>query len=120
MTYLLAGAAVGMFAGWFSYRHQKLFLAGFAAIGGGIMLSFKFLLKMLFGVSVGTDAGVSGAFGSMPVEAQNAVWVCLMAALATRIVVWAYYSFVHEEKVETRAEQRARILAEYGMADPLA
>ena len=109
MEYIAAGIALGAFLGWFSHRFQKIFLAGLTLLGGGgVIVYYKVAGK------------VAALLADLPPNVEDGIYAIIPAMIFARILTWAYYRFVFEEVVETRAEQRARILAEYGMADPLA
>jgi|GEM_PF-6950650 len=109
MMYIAAGMAFGGFLGWFSHRYQKMFLSGLMMLGGGgFLIYYK------------TAAKVAALMASLPPSVEDGIYAIIPAMILARIATWAYYQFVFEEVVETRAEYRARVLAEYGMADPLA
>ena len=117
------GLAVGLLVGWFSYAYQKLFLAFFAMAGGALFLLGRNAL-MLFHTASGAGGGVPAtpmaAFTSLPEPVQNAVAFAVIAGFAARIATWGYCRFLKPETgEESRQDMRARVLREYGMADPL-
>ena len=100
-----AAALIGVFAGWFSYAHQALFV-GALGLGGA---SVGVVLKL------GTSAG--DLLTQLPVAGQNLAAICFFAALAGRILTWKRSR--RPQREESHAQRRARILADYGMEDPL-
>ena len=117
------GVGLGLFVGWFSFAFQKLFLVFFASVGGLLFL-FSRQALMLFhtasGASGPAPATPMAAFTSLPEPVQNAVAFAVIAGFVARIATWGYCRFLKPEAgEESRQDMRARVLREYGMADPL-
>lgn len=113
------GTLVGVFAGWFSYRHQVIFvtLAGSAVAGLGVMV--KLFSPVAKAAGMGFWEAVGFAFSSLPLHAQNAAIAAAIIALAARIATWFYMKYVYTEKTESRREMRERIFRETGYDDPI-
>ena len=123
MVVIGIGVGLGLFVGWFSFAFQKLFLAFFASVGGLLFL-FSRQALMLFHTATGAagpaPATPMAAFTSLPGSIQNAVAFAVIAGFAGRIATWGYCRFLKPEAgEESRQDMRARVLREYGMADPL-
>lgn len=114
---LALGAVAGAGLGWFSYRHQALFLAGAGSTLGLLGLlgkQFAPLLKITADLSQESAASLPALlFGALPEPVQQAMMLAFIVGVFTRIATWYHARFVVQHVAETKAERRARILKDY-------
>lgn len=114
ITFYSVSAVFGGCLGWFSYVHQTLF-AGVVGVSGVSTLALM-ETKVIEGLS-DIDALVAGA----PIS-DSAMLVALGALIFMMVLgrAWAWSNMRRPERREDPARRRARILADYGIKDPLA
>ena len=119
-TYAIAIGG-GIFAGWFSHRYQALFLAALAGAGAILSMVGGHLAPLL---KVGAAASGIGVlqmpgylFSLLPLDVQNAFYLAVIIAVASRIVTWYHARFLKKDKVETKEKRRARILKDFKYED---
>jgi len=119
MTYILISIGLGLLLGWASAYNSKVFLAVLFGTPGVVLIGSKFATPFL---SVAATAGagegdlfsVAGAlFNDLPDPAQTAIMLFPAALFGARIMGTIYIVHFKKEKVETKAEKKARISREY-------
>ena len=120
---LAAGALTGLFIGWVSFVAQKWFVA---TLGTGLLVVFvgwkaiiaRFALVAGVPEMASPVTAAGWIYNNAPMDVQNALALGFIAVFVGRIGTW--WQARKEKPEETKQEFRARILAEYGMRDPLA
>lgn len=101
--------------GWVSSYYNKFFMSIIfglpVVVGGGLKLSAPIFAT--------ADMTLSEVFASLPASMQLLIMLTPLVIIGGRISGWIYQVYFEKEKVEDKAKKRRRILAEYGMEDPL-
>ena len=110
---------LGLALGWLSAYNSKIFLSILFGTPGVVLIGSKFATPFL---SVAATAGAvegdvfsvaESLFRSLPQEAQTAIMIFPAALFGARIMGTIYIVHFQKEKVETKAEKKARISREY-------
>ena len=59
-------------------------------------------------------------FSLLPEPVQTAVLGAFVVAILSRIGTWVYFRYLKRDRVESRSDRKARILSDFGYADPAA
>lgn len=118
MIFIFYSALIGLVLGALSAYHAKAFISALISslfIGGLIMRPV-----IIAGAAASSAMGKSNIFGvylegitMLPVMLKMAVLLLPIFFFAGRLLAWAYKSFLQEDYVETKVEQRARVLREH-------
>lgn len=115
----MVSIGLGLLLGWASAFNSKIFLAILFGTPGAVLLVSKFGAPFLSmaanaGAGEGDMFSVAGyLFQTLPEEAQTAIMVFPAALFGARIMGTIYIVHFRKEKVETKAQKKARISREY-------